>query len=114
MKRLALGLLAGFGLLTAAMAQQRTEGFGLMGMPATPAPAVGAELIVVPTPLGDRGQMLAVIDPRQRVLCVYHIELPTGKISLKSVRNLQWDLQIEEFNNVSPSPKEIRSQLEPR
>ena len=58
--------------------------------------------------------MLTVIDPRQRVIGVYHIDLSTGKITLKSVRNIQWDLQVEEFNNVSPLPKEIRSSLEQR
>jgi hypothetical protein len=116
MRRAVLGTLVGLGLVTAAVAVavQRGEVFAQYAAPATPGPMVGSELIVVPTSLGERGQMLTVVDPRQRVLSVYHIELPTGKITLKSVRNMQWDLQVEEFNNVSPSPKEIRSQLEQR
>ena len=58
--------------------------------------------------------MLTVVDPRQRVLCVYHIDLATGKIALKSVRNIQWDLQINDLNNENPLPQEIRSLLDQR
>ena len=79
-----------------------------------PAAAAGSELIVVPTSLGDKGQMLTVVDPRQRVLSVYHIDLATGKIALKSVRNIQWDLQMTYLNNENPLPQEIRSLLEQR
>jgi hypothetical protein len=119
MKRALLGTLVLVGFVTAAVAvaQQRGELLAqrpVQAVSAAPAPAVaaGSELIVVPTSLGDKGQMLTVIDPRQRVLAVYHIELATGKIALKSVRNIQWDLQIEELNNESLTPKEIRSGLE--
>jgi hypothetical protein len=115
MKPVVLGVFLGVGLLTtaAAFAQQRGE---IVGQRAVPAPAAmaGSELIVVPTPLGEKAQMLTVVDPRQRVLAVYHIDLTTGKITLKSVRNIQWDLQISDFNNESPVPKEIRSSLEQR
>ena len=58
--------------------------------------------------------MLTVVDPRQRVLSVYHIDVATGKIALKSVRNIQWDLQIDDLNNDKPLPQEIRSSLEQR
>jgi hypothetical protein len=84
--------------------------------PPAPAPAavVGSELIVVPAALGDKGQVLTVIDPQRKVLSVYHIDLTTGKITLRSARNIQWDLQIEELNTDTPSPREIRSMLQPR
>ena len=118
MKRLVLGTLLGMGLVTAAIAvaQQRGEVSAQRAAPASPGPAVaaGSELIVVPTSLGEKGQMLTVVDPRQRVLSVYHIDLPTGKIALKSVRNIQWDLQMAYLNNESPLPQEIRSLLEQR
>ena len=64
--------------------------------------------------VGRARQMLTVVDPRQRVLSVYHIELATGKIALKSVRNIQWDLQMTDLNNEKPFPQEIRSLLEQR
>jgi hypothetical protein len=47
-------------------------------------------------------------------MSVYHIDRQTGEIALRSVRNVAWDLQMEEFNGVSPSPREIRSLLEQR
>ena len=118
MKRSVLGVLLGLGLVTAAVAvaQQRGESFLQRSAPAMPAPGAvaGSELIVVPTPLGDKGQMLTVVDPRQRVLCVYHIDLATGKIALKSVRNIQWDLQVTALNNEIPLPNEIQSGLQQR
>ena len=56
--------------------------------------------------------MVTVIDPRQRSMSVYHVELSTGEITLKSVRNIQWDLQMMDFNGTNPLPKEIRAVLD--
>jgi hypothetical protein len=118
MKRAVLGILLGVGLVTAAVAvaEQRGEVYAQRTAPVAPAPgaAAGSELIVVPTSLGEKGQMLTVVDPRQRVLSVYHIDLGSGKIALKSVRNIQWDLQMAYLNNENPLPQEIRSLLEQR
>ena len=115
MKRALLGFLVVIALGTAVAVAQHEIG-GQRTAPLGPAPAIaaGSELVVVPTTLGEKGQMLTVVDPRQRVMAVYHIELGSGKISLKSVRNIQWDLQVRDFNNANPLPEEIRSQLEPR
>jgi hypothetical protein len=63
---------------------------------------------------GDRVQQMTVIDPKQRVMGVYHIELNTGKIALRSVRNIHWDLKMTDFNGDSPLPREIQALLEPR
>jgi hypothetical protein len=30
-------------------------------------------------------------------------------LSLKSVRNVAWDLMIEDFNSANPTPREIRA-----
>jgi hypothetical protein len=114
MKRAMLGTLLGVGLIAAvAVAQQRGEVFAPRPAPAAPTTA-GSELIVVPTSMGDKGQVLTVVDPRQRVLSVYHIDLVTGKIALKSVRSIQWDLQMAYLNNENPLPQEIHSLLEQR
>ena len=116
MKRAILGTIVCVGLVTvaAAVAEQRGEVFAQRGTPAaaaTPPAAAGTELIVVPTSLADKGQMLTIVDPRQRVLCVYHVDA-AGKIALKSVRNIHWDLQITDLNNEKPLPREIRGLLE--
>jgi hypothetical protein len=94
-----------------ALAQRQTA--APFGVPATSAPAAitGGELIVVPALAGDKWQILTVIDPRQRVMSVYHVELATGKITLRSVRNIHWDLQLEQMNSDNPSPTDIKSQM---
>ena len=113
MKRAVLGSLLVLGLVMVAVAvgQQRGDLVGGQRATAAPAAASGTELIVVPTPLGEKGQMLTVVDARQRVLSVYHIDA-TGKIALRSVRNIHWDLQIENYNSDNPSPREMRSLVE--
>lgn len=73
---------------------------------------VGSELITLTSPLGDFGQQLIVIDPKLRSLSVYHVSAATGELSLKSARNFHWDLQFSHFNNVGPTPQEIRSLIE--
>ena len=72
----------------------------------------GNQLIALPLDLGDSGQQVTLIDPRQQVMGVYHIDRTSGEISLKCVRNTHWDLLMDEFNGVSPSPREIRSLLQ--
>ena len=72
------------------------------------------ELIALTAPVDQHRHQVTVIDPRGRVMSVYHVELATGEITLKSVRNIHWDLQMSEFNGVSPLPREIRSLVEPR
>jgi hypothetical protein len=115
MKLAVLGTLAGIGLLTAAGGALEIGG---NQPPAPPRPVAsvmagaGDELIVVPFGTPEKAVMLAVIDPRQRVMSVYRLDSGTGKIALKSVRNLHWDLQLNDFNNDAPLPQEIRSLIE--
>jgi hypothetical protein len=73
-----------------------------------------ADLIALSYDAGEGRQQVAVIDPRGRALAVYHIDRATGELSLKSVRNLTWDLQIEDFNSTNPTPREIRALTEQR
>jgi hypothetical protein len=80
---------------------------------AVPSPTLGGGgLIALATSAGEHRQQVTVIDPETRVLSVYHIDLSTGGVELKSVRNIHWDLQMVEFNGTSPLPREIRSLLE--
>ena len=69
----------------------------------------GGNLITIPTAAGDKHQQITVIDPELRSMSVYHIELATGEITLKCVRKIHWDLQIDDFNGTNPLPQEIRS-----
>lgn len=72
----------------------------------------GNELITFTSPAPENRQQVTVIDPRSHVMAVYHIDSATGVVALKSVRNIQWDLLMSEFNGVSPSPREIQSMLQ--
>ena len=62
--------------------------------------------------LPDGTQQLCVLDPRQRVVAVYHIDVDKGGIALQSVRNIYWALRINHFNGTTPLPEEIRSLIE--
>ena len=62
--------------------------------------------------LADGTQQLCVVDPRQRVVAIYHIDPLKGGITLRSVRNIYWDLRINHFNGTTPLPEEIRSLIE--
>lgn len=54
---------------------------------------------------------MIVLDPRTRVVSVYHVS-PKGELALRSVRNIDADLRLSEYNGVSPLPHEIRSMLD--
>ncbi len=71
----------------------------------------GQELFAFASPTDDHGQLLIVLDPRTRVVSVYHVS-PKGELALRSVRNIDADLRLSEYNGVSPLPHEIRSMLD--
>lgn len=81
------------------------------GKPAVPSIS-GENLELVSTMLPSGTQQVVVLDAAGRSMAVYHIEPAQGKIQLKSVRNLAWDLRMEHFNGLSPLPNELR-QVEP-
>lgn len=76
------------------------------------AAAANSDLLVVTATLGDRMQQVTVIDSKARVMSVYQIDAQTGRIALRSVRKIQWDLQMTEYNGESPFPREIEALLE--
>jgi hypothetical protein len=126
MKRAILGLMVGIGVVALAVGvlgrrqevmAQHPYGQSAYVPPAaqpTPPAVSGGELIAVPSPMGEKGQLLTVIDPRQQAMGVYWIEAGSGKITLRSVRNLRYDLMMMDFNGDNPLPREIRAQLEQR
>jgi hypothetical protein len=115
MKTAVLGALVGAGLVIAAAgaAPDRSD---VLGQRAGPCPSVaaGGDLIALCTTVGDKYQQLTVLDPKQKVLSVYHVELATGNVRLCCVRAIHWDLQMTHYNGENPLPREIQSLLEPR
>ncbi len=50
---------------------------------------------------------ITVVDPVSKRICVYHEDLSEGTVKLCSVRRIQGDLQIEEFNPTKPTPRQV-------
>ena len=112
MERTIIGLVAG-----AALVMLATSTFS------APQAAVGHygqaasgenELVAFTSQLQNGRSQLTLVDTKSRVVAVYHIEPVSGELSLKSVRTIRWDLQMTQFNAVSPLPQEIRSLVERR
>ena len=115
MRAVVLGALTGAGLVLAAVGALdcRNEVFAQRTAPYGQIDSDG-DLIAVPGPVGEKGQLLTVIDQKRRVMSVYHIHQATGKITLRSARNIQWDLQLTYLDNEGLLPQEIQSLLETR
>ncbi|HUT13395.1 MAG TPA: hypothetical protein VMY42_23105 [Thermoguttaceae bacterium] len=115
MKGAVLGALVGAGLVLAVAGglEHRNEVFA-QRMTSYEQPGENGGLIALSSPAADKGQLITVIDPKQRAMSVYRVDSVTGKIALCSVRNIHWDLQMIYLNNESPFPQEIRSLLEQR
>lgn len=71
-------------------------------------------LITSTVNVADKHQQMTVVDPIRRTLAVYHIDSLTGKVSLRSVRNIFWDLEMAAFNTEDPQPQEIRGMMQQR
>jgi hypothetical protein len=70
---------------------------------------VGGDLLTMSAAAGE-AQQITIVDPKLRTMTVYHVDNKSGVISLKSVRNITWDMQMVEFNATEPTPRELRSQ----
>lgn len=79
---------------------------------------------VAPAPVGSAGntmmssvllsngfQQIAVFDQLKQTMAVYHIDPATGDIQLKSVRKLDADFALQEFNLSEPTPTTIRKNV---
>ncbi len=115
MRSTVLGIALVAGLVALAMGampahSQVAPQEGIPGQVANP----DNQMIVVSSVVEDRYRQVVVVDPRRYTFAVYHVELSTGNVELKCVRNITWDLQITCFNGKKPLPSEIQSILEHR
>ena len=113
MRIVVLGILLGSGLVIAACFQ-RDAAFAQPGSAEFAKQLASDHMIDLSMELGEGNQQMTFVDPKSHVMAVYHIKRNSGEIVLKSVRNFHWDLQMDEFNGESPSPREIRSLLQQR
>lgn len=112
MRNAVTGLLVGV-VLTALVAGGSSRSNPAQAQGTNRGPSADGELRIVSWE-ANNSQHLAVIDARSRVLGIYEVNRSSGAITLRSVRNIHWDLQMEEFNSTNPSPREIRAILERR
>jgi hypothetical protein len=80
-----------------------------------PAGGVGEQagpLWTLATPLDDGRQMLLVVDQQNRTMAIYHVDPATGTLTLKSTRDIRWDLMVEDFNCQEPRPAALKKMLE--
>jgi hypothetical protein len=70
------------------------------------------QLWISATPLDDHRQLLLVIDPTLRNAAVYHVDGHAGTLTLKSTRNITWDLMVGDFNAQEPKPSALKKMLE--
>ena len=71
-----------------------------------------AALWTLATPLDDGRQMLLLVDQQNRALAIYHVDPATGTLTLKSTRDIRWDLMVEDFNCQEPRPAALRKMME--
>jgi hypothetical protein len=111
MRRSLFGALLGASLVIAVSADRSSSEPAYAPPIESPVRSGSSELITHVS--GTDGPVLTatVVDPKQRVMAVYHVDRASGEISLKSVRNLTWDLQMIEFNSGNPLPQDIRNGL---
>lgn len=77
-----------------------------------PVATEGGTLWTQATPLEDGRQMLLVVDQQTRALAIYHVDPASGTLTLKSTRDIRWDLMVEDFNGQEPKPSALRKMLE--
>lgn len=58
--------------------------------------------------LSNGQQQLVIVDPAKLTLAVYHVDASRGDIQLRSVRKIEADFSLEEFNLSEPTPSTIR------
>jgi len=109
MRAAAGGVVLGLGLLALA-----AVGFSQPQAQRSDRAVVSAELVVLNHATAEGHQQITLVDPRQRVLAVYQVDRASGALSLKSVRNVQWDLLIESFNSEKPTPREVHALTQQR
>ena len=100
------------GLLFTAM----TGGLLLAQRPVRPAlpgdAGVSGHLWISATPLDDHRQLLLVVDPQIKTAAIYHVDAGQGTLTLKSTRDITWDLMVGDFNAQEPKPSALKKMLQ--
>ena len=100
--------LLGFGvLLLASLAA--LQGWGMAA--ARPGGQEGP-LWVSESRLDDGRRLLVIVDQTTRHAAIYHLDGTDGTLSLRSTRDISWDLMVDDFNAQEPKPAALRKMLQ--
>ncbi|MEA1951770.1 MAG: hypothetical protein U9N87_10325 [Planctomycetota bacterium] len=110
MKTILLGALAGALVVATGLIALPQNGEAQIRNTAMQRPAgLNDGLIALSETVDGRYQQVTVIDPLSHSMCVYHIDLTSGEIALRSVRKIHWDLQMTDFNGTKPLAGEVKT-----
>jgi hypothetical protein len=62
--------------------------------------------------MDDGRMLLVVVDQATRHAAVYHLDGAAGTLTLRSTRDLSFDLMVGDFNAQEPRPAAIRKMLQ--
>jgi hypothetical protein len=106
------GLASAFSLLFFAFSLQ-APAFGQRGGQADSSPGDRRWICELASSQESSAHAVTVIDPDIGAIAVYHVDKLSGEIELRSVRKIEWDLVLEDYNGckTSPRPAEVRAML---
>lgn len=73
---------------------------------------VGQGLWISESRLDDGRRLLLLVDPASRHAAVYHVDAAAGTLTLKSTRDVTWDLMVGDFNAQEPRPAVLQKMLQ--
>lgn len=76
------------------------------------ASASGGPLWVSESPVDDTTRLLIVVDQESRRTAIYQINAQTGMLTLRSTRDISWDLMVSDFNATEPRPAALQKMLQ--
>jgi hypothetical protein len=57
-------------------------------------------------------RLLTVVDQEGRRIAIYQINALTGALTLRSTRDISWDLMVSDFNAQEPRPAALQKMLQ--
>lgn len=75
-------------------------------------PAGSSGLWISTGPLDEARRLLLVVDPQLKNAAVYHVDAAAGTLTLKSTRDISYDLLVGDFNAQAPKPADLKKMLE--
>ncbi|MFM1904623.1 MAG: hypothetical protein RLZZ440_2523 [Planctomycetota bacterium] len=102
--------LAGSGWLIVPLAIACWQGGNLAAERLAQAPS--GPLWVAESPIDEATRLLTVVDQESRRVAIYQINAQTGALTLRSTRDISWDLMVSDFNAQEPRPSALQKMLQ--